>query len=84
MNYQVLIRRGAQKELAGFPLGTYERVKSAIGKLADNPRPRGSRKLIGRDGWRVRVGEYRVVYEIDDNNRSVTVLHVGHRRDVYR
>ena len=84
MNYKVLIQRGAQKELAGLPLGAYERVKSAIYKLANDPRPRGSRKLTGRDGWRVRVGEYRVVYEIDDNNRSVTVLHVGHRRDVYR
>ena len=45
---------------------------------------RGCRKLSGREGWRIRVGSYRVVYEIDDELQVVTVLHVGHRRDVYR
>ncbi|MBI4267052.1 MAG: type II toxin-antitoxin system RelE/ParE family toxin [Chloroflexi bacterium] len=52
--------------------------------LADSPRPRNSRKLTGRDGWRIRAGAYRVVYEIDDAAHVVTVLHIGHRRDVYR
>lgn len=84
MSYELLIRRAAQRELAGLPAQTYELVKSAIRRLADIPRPRGSRKLTGRDGWRIRVGDYRVVYEIDDRERSVTVLHVGHRRDIYR
>ena len=42
------------------------------------------RKLAGREGWRIRVGNYRVIYEIDDSARQVTILHVGHRKDVYR
>jgi mRNA interferase RelE/StbE len=84
MTYDLLILRRAQKELAGLPVTYYEKVKSGITKLADDPKPRGSRKLIGREGWRIRVGEYRIIYEINNNNHSVTVLHIGHRLDVYR
>jgi len=78
-----LLRR-AQKELAELPLREYERVKEAIYKLGRDPRPRGCRKLSGREGWRIRAGDYRIVYEIDDEQQTVTVLHIGHRRDVYR
>jgi mRNA interferase RelE/StbE len=84
MNYQVLILRCAQKELAGLHEPIYSKIKFAIQKIGDDPRPHGSRKLSGRDGWRVKVGEYRVIYEIDNSNHSVTILHIGHRRDVYR
>jgi len=84
MSYTVLILRRAQKELARLPLVPYERVKAAILRLSENPRPMGCRKLAGREGWRIKVGDYRVIYEIDDEQQSVMVLHVGHRRDVYR
>jgi mRNA interferase RelE/StbE len=84
MNYNILILRRAQKELAGLHEPIYSKTKFAIQKLGDDPRPRGSRKLSGRDGWRVRVGEHRVIYEIDNSNHSVTILHIGRRRDVYR
>lgn len=84
MSYAVLILRRAQKELAQLPPTIYERVKVAILKLSDNPRPRGRQKLTGRQGWRIKAGNYRVIYEIDDERQTVTVLHVGHRRDVYR
>lgn len=84
MSYGILILRRAQKELAQLPEATYERVKGAVRKLAEDPRPRGCQKLSGRDGWRIRVGNYRVIYEIDDLQQTVTVLHIGHRRDVYR
>ncbi len=80
----LFILRGAQKELAQLPLEEYERVKAAIYRLGEEPRPRGCRKLSGRAGWRIRVGSLRVVYEIDDERQVVTVLHIGHRRDVYR
>ena len=79
----LFILRRAQKELAELSLAEYERVKEAIYKLGQDARPRGCRKLSGREGWRIRVGHYRVVYEIDDERQIVTVLHVGHRRDVY-
>jgi mRNA interferase RelE/StbE len=83
MGYQVLILRRAQKELSSLPRSDYERVRDEVGALSDNPRPPGCIKLVGREGWRVRVGAYRIIYEIDDAKQEVTVLHVGHRRDVY-
>ncbi len=83
MSYKVLILRRAQKELAGLPKFDYERVRDEIVSLADDPRPSGCKKLVGRGGWRIRVGNYLVIYEIEDTKQEVTVLHVGHRRDVY-
>ena len=84
MNYTVSILRRAQRELAELPSREYGRVRDAVRGLGQNPRPRGCLKLTGREGWRMRVGLYRVIYEVDDRHRVVTVLHVGHRRDAYR
>ncbi len=84
MSYGVLILPRAQKELADLPPDAYPAVRDAVRSLAQDPRPSGCRKLTGREGWRIRVGDYRVVYEVDDKMQTVTVLHVGHRRDVYR
>lgn len=84
MSYTVLILRRAQKEVAKLPNEAYERVRDSINALAQEPRPPGCLKLTGREGWRIRVGQYRVIYEVDDTQRIVTVFHVGHRRDVYR
>jgi len=83
VSYQVLILRRAQKELSRLPTKDYERVRDGINGLARDPRRSGSRKLVGREGWRIRVGDYRVIYEINDTAQQVTVLQVGHRRDVY-
>jgi len=60
------------------------RVRAAIAALAENPRPQGCIKLTDRDGWRIRVGSYRVIYEISDGQLLVTVIRVGNRRDIYR
>ncbi len=84
MTYEVKILRRAQKEMARLPKQEYERVRDAIRDLATNPRPTGCKKLIGRDGFRIRIGQYRVIYEIKDVVRVVTVLDIGHRRDVYQ
>jgi len=84
MDYTVLILRRAQKELAQLPSEVYERVRDAIRALGSNPRPPGCLKLQGREGWRIRTGSYRVIYEIDDERHTVTILHIGHRRDIYR
>ncbi len=83
MSYSVWVLRRAQKELARLPKDSYERVRDRIRALSDDPRPAGCRKLAGREGWRLRVGAYRVVYEIEDAEERITVLHVGHRRDIY-
>ncbi|MGH8469214.1 MAG: type II toxin-antitoxin system RelE family toxin [Gammaproteobacteria bacterium] len=84
MTYAVTILRCAKKELSALPQDVYVRVRDSIWKLADEPRPNGSKKLAGRSGWRIRMGAYRVVYEIDDAKHVITVMHIGHRRDVYR
>lgn len=84
MSYSLFILRRAQKELAKLPPEIYEHAKKAIQNLGEERKPAGCRKLTGREGWRIRVGNYRVIYEVDDARRVVTVLHVGHRRDVYR
>ena len=83
MAYALLVLRRAQKALERLPVEAYERVRDAIGSLAEDPRPPGCLKLTGREGWRIQIGDSRVVYEIDDTKQVVTVLHVGHRRDVY-
>jgi mRNA interferase RelE/StbE len=84
--YELLIKPSAGKELA--KLGTKAdrtRIVSAIQSLADEPRPQGVEKLSGADAlYRVRVGDYRIIYEIRDDQLVVTVIKVGHRRDVYR
>jgi mRNA interferase RelE/StbE len=84
MTYAIAILRRAQRELQRLPHEDYERVREAIRALAQNPRPTGCLALTGRAGWRIRVGNYRVIYEINDVQHTVTILHVGHRRDVYR
>ena len=83
MNYSVDILRRAVKELAKLPSTEYRRLCQTIEKLASNPRPPGGKKLTARPGWRLRVGRYRVIYEINDREKKVVVLHVGHRKDIY-
>ena len=83
MNYRVEILRHAAKALSKLPARDYERVRDAIAALGGDPRPSGCRKLVGREGWRIRVGRYRVIYEISDGIRVVTILDLGHRKDVY-
>jgi mRNA interferase RelE/StbE len=84
MSYNLLILRRAQRELAGLDSSVRPRVEQTIRTLAGDPRRSGCVKLTGRDGWRIRAGDYRVIYEIDDPRTTVTILHIGHRRDVYR
>lgn len=83
--YRVLLERGAEKDLARLSSEIHDRVIAAIQALANNPRPPGCRKLLGsKSDWRIRVGDYRVVYEIADEVRVVRVNRVRHRREVYR
>ena len=70
MSYAVFILRRAQKELAVLPSEVYEQTKETIRTLAEEPRPHGCKKLTGREGWRIRVGDYRIIYEIDDARMS--------------
>jgi mRNA interferase RelE/StbE len=74
----------AARELSSLPSSDYENIKQAMYALRENPRPVKCLKLTGREGWRIRVRNYRVIYKIDDAEKLVTILHVGHRRDIYR
>jgi mRNA interferase RelE/StbE len=83
--YAVTFARSARKELANLPIDTGRRVLERVRALIDEPRPTGCRKIRGTEGaWRLRVGDYRVIYRVDDAARTVDVVAVRHRRDVYR
>jgi mRNA interferase RelE/StbE len=85
-SYKLLIKRSAAKELAAIP-GKKERQRLVhrIQALADDPRPPGAEKLSGtRDKYRVRQGDYRILYEIEDEILVVEIVKIGHRKDVYR
>jgi mRNA interferase RelE/StbE len=84
MTYAVTILRSAQKQLAKLDAQTRSRIASAVHTLADDPRPPGCKKLTGRPAWRIRVGEHRVIYEIQDKELVVLVVTIGHRREVYQ
>jgi len=73
MTFDVKLTRTARKEIAAVPFETERRIVAALEGLAGNPRPPGCLKLSGRDGWRIRIGDYRVLYVIDDSLRSVIV-----------
>ena len=84
-DYGISFARSARKELDRLPADLAERVLQKIEALSENPRPAGVTKLKGQKNvWRLRVGDYRVVYAIDDTARTVDVSIVRHRRDVYR
>ncbi|PLS78482.1 MAG: type II toxin-antitoxin system mRNA interferase toxin, RelE/StbE family [Chloroflexi bacterium] len=82
--YRIVIVRSAQKELANLPDAVYDRVVAAIQSLATTPCPVGCVKLQGSEDWRIRVGAYRIIYRINDDELVVTVIKVGHRGSVYR
>lgn len=83
--YEVLLERNAEKELRRLPSKVHDRIVEVIAALETDPRPPGCRKLTGsKRDWRVRVGDYRVVYEIADSVRIIRVHRVRHRSAAYR
>jgi mRNA interferase RelE/StbE len=85
MRYQIRIKPQAEKALAGLDHAVRRRIARAIGRLSECPRPAGCAKLTGaKDAYRIRVGDYRVVYQIEDRVLVVYVIRIAHRRDVYR
>ena len=84
MTYSLFIERRAQRALARIARPEQERIITTIRRLMDDPRPSGTKKLTGRDAWRIRVGDYRVIYEIHAGRLLILVVDLGHRRDIYR
>jgi mRNA interferase RelE/StbE len=85
MSYRIEVAPATVRQLRKLDPAARRRVQAAIELLADQPRPSGAKKLVGGDGeWRVRTGDYRIVYEIHDEVLLVLVVAVGHRRDIYQ
>lgn len=85
MSYRVSLTATAQKERARIDVATRKRIDQALRSLRQEPRPSGVQKLTGsRQDWRIRVGDYRILYGIDDAEQLVTVWRVAHRRQAYR
>jgi mRNA interferase RelE/StbE len=85
MPYRITILPRARRELAKLPANIAERVARAVDALEHQPRPPGCKKLAGKeDLWRIRVGEYRVVYQIRDAELLLLVVRIGHRRGIYK
>ena len=83
-SYKVLIKRLAAKELEALPAKDRGRVAARIQQLSSDPRPPGCEKLSGDDRYRIRQGNYRIIYSVEDKVLIVMVVKVGHRRDIYR
>ena len=82
--YRLEVSHIAHRQIRRLPAPTQERINKAIAGLAENPRPFGNRKLTTREGYRVRVGDYRILYQVDDEAKMVTIYRVMARGDVYR
>jgi mRNA interferase RelE/StbE len=83
-SYSLIIKKSAERELRAIPKKDLGRVVHRVHGLAVNPRPAGNEKLSGQEWYRIRQGDYRIVYAIDDEARIVEIVKIGHRREVYR
>lgn len=83
MTYRVAILPAAVREIRKLPPDAKRRVQAVIELLSENPRPPAATKLTARPEWRVRTGDYRVLYRIEDDTLTVVVVRAGHRRDAY-
>ena len=84
MSYTIIIKHSAEKELQSLPPRIHNRVATRLLALEDNPRPVGIKKLQGEESYRLRIGDYRVLFTIDDQQKQITIYSIGHRREVYR
>lgn len=82
--YSLRIKRSAEKELRRIPKADLRRIVQKIDSLATDPRPTGCEKLFGENVYRIRQGDYRILYTVEDDERVVEIIKVGHRREVYR
>jgi mRNA interferase RelE/StbE len=82
--YRILVRGKAAKQIQQISPPHFQRIQAGIDRLADNPRSAGVKKLKGNVGYRLRAGDYRILFEIDDSTQTVIIYRVKHRREVYR
>jgi mRNA interferase RelE/StbE len=82
--YEIELRRKPQHALDRLPKKDFDRIIEDIKLLAETPRPKGVEKIKSTGLWRIRRGDYRIVYSIHDNEKLITILRIGHRREIYR
>lgn len=82
--YTVVVTEKIRKIILNFPSPVFTKIENSLLHLEENPRPHGCKKFKGRRGYRIRVGDYRIIYEIEDNILRVIVIDLGHRKNVYR
>jgi len=82
--YQLSINNSVQKHLDKISYIEVKRISSKLLQLKNNPRPAGCKKLHNEKGYRIRIGDYRVLYEVDDNKKSIVIYKIAHRKEVYR
>lgn len=83
--HEVYLERRAEKDLKAINPEDFEKIIEEIKKLQENPRPKGSRKIASsKDDYRIRVGDYRIIYEVSDKEKQIRIMRVRHRREVYR
>lgn len=83
--YEVLLERRAERDIKRLLEEIFHRIIPRLKALSDNPKPSGCRKITGsQNDWRIRIGDYRVIYEIDDRAKAVRIMRIRHRRDAYR
>jgi mRNA interferase RelE/StbE len=83
IEYHITFQKQAIKALSKLNDPIYSRIKLAIQELASNPKPKGFKQLKGRSGFRIRIGDYRVIYEIDGIILQIDIIDLGHRKDIY-
>ena len=82
--YNIFFKRSVEKDFESIPRKDLKKILDRIQLLAEDPRPAGCEKLTGQERYRVRQGKYRIVYSIQDNELTIWIVKVGHRKDVYR
>jgi len=84
MPYIVKLKRSAEKELDNLPTKIHHKVINILLSLKENPFPHNVKKLRGREGYRIRVGDYRILYLVDESDKNIEIVSVAHRKEVYR
>ena len=82
--YKIIVENRAAKEIESLPIDVIQHVIDTIKRLESHPRPHGVKKLVGEDGWRIKIRTYRILYTIDDKQKLISIYRVKHRRDAYR
>jgi mRNA interferase RelE/StbE len=84
VRYRVTIKRSAEKELDRIGAHTQSRILTRISDLQEQPRPEGSEKLQGQENYRIRIGDYRVIYTVHDREKLVEIIKIGNRKEIYK